>query len=705
MKKFTFFQQFTGLCTLCLLSAFPASAQTAEHTCGTDEVRKNIMQLDPDAAVREAELEEFTQSYVEEHAAEGSSRSAAYIIPVVFHIIHDYGTENISDEQIYNAIDNMNADFSKTNSDFAETITEYLGIAADSEIEFRLARKNLGGGCVSGIERIPSYLTYAGSDYAKLNPWQKAYYLNIWVVKTLPEGVAAYAYYPSSSDGFMAPYDGVIARHDYVGDIGTSSLSGKHTLSHEVGHYLNLQHTWGNTNEPGVECGDDNVSDTPITKGWTTCNLSAKVCDTAIIENVQNFMEYSFCETMFTEKQKLRMHAALNSSVGQRSNLWQEATLELTGTNDGYVAPTCTPVADFYSDDRYLCDGNSTTFHDVSWNADVTSRTWSFEGGSPATSTDTDPTVSFSGTGWHKITLTVNNGAGSNTKEISEYLYVSSSTPALTDSYYGDFDDAAEVAQNWSFINKYQDTRAWSWRPNNGYGVSSGCAWLNSYHGANGDKDEFISPSFNLEGSSASNLYFKYSTNSYAPLPSEITASLKLYYSTNCGDTWFPFGTAITGTDLDIAYSTGELFPNDEPQWAIASFNLSSAQKQENVKFKIEFTYDYYVNNVFIDDFNFFDSYLTVEEQNNIASFTVAPNPASSSSVLQLHFNLQTASDVELTAYDITGNIVAQIENFSAAAGSHTVDFDAAAYHLTPGCYLIKLSNSTGFSTQKVILD
>ena len=79
-----------------------------------------------------------------------------------------------------------------------------------------------------------------------------------------------------------------MSRHNYVGSIGTSSSTGARTLTHEIGHCFNLAHVWGSTNQPGVACGDDLVTDTPETMGHTSCDLSSSVCNPPLIENVQN---------------------------------------------------------------------------------------------------------------------------------------------------------------------------------------------------------------------------------------------------------------------------------------------------------------------------------------------------------------------------------------------------------------------------------
>ncbi len=139
-----------------------------------------------------------------------------------------------------------------------------------------------------GIDRIASPLTYLGNDAAKLNPWDRRNYLNVWTVKKMENGVAGYAYKPLSVSGINFPIDGIIILHDYIGSIGTANADRSRALTHEIGHWLNLSHPWGDNNNPGQACGDDGIADTPITKGHTDCVPVADYsCDINNLNNAQ----------------------------------------------------------------------------------------------------------------------------------------------------------------------------------------------------------------------------------------------------------------------------------------------------------------------------------------------------------------------------------------------------------------------------------
>jgi len=270
--------------------------------------------------------------HVKKTHSDGYSKSDQYVIPVVFHILHLNGPENISDEQIMSAMDALNEDFNKLNEDLVDVIDEFTAIIANVGVTFKLVRLDPEGQPTTGINRIYTNLTNHGwEDSSKINQWPPHKYLNIWVSKSLEGYAAAYSWYPEYAD-YYPELDGIMQQHDYTGSIGTSNEYLKHVLTHEVGHYFNLYHPWDLQIGDGP-CGDDEVDDTPITQS-SECILDLATCTPSIVENVQNFMTGTYCFRMFTEGQKNRMIETLNSPVGNRNNLWQEQNLIDTGLLD-----------------------------------------------------------------------------------------------------------------------------------------------------------------------------------------------------------------------------------------------------------------------------------------------------------------------------------------------------------------------------------
>ena len=248
-------------------------------------------------------------------------------------------------------------------------------------IEFRLAQIDPEGNCTDGITYHQSVLTYEGGENVKDDTyWNNDMYMNVWVVADLAsEGTAAYAYYPGSAPD---NHEGIICDDDYFGTTGTASNSNwsRHTMPHEVGHYLNLAHPWGSSNSPGDADDDDDgvpdnclidddVDDTPLTFGVenSNCPLTQVSCNDTL-DNVQNIMDYSNCALMFTNGQKDRAHAALNSSSGGRNLLWQEDNLWNTGVHDNYQPNICVPVPDFTSNTQAGCNDVTISFEEMCYN-------------------------------------------------------------------------------------------------------------------------------------------------------------------------------------------------------------------------------------------------------------------------------------------------------------------------------------------------
>ncbi len=301
MKLFPLAKPLAASALLC--TAWTASAQTVQP-CGTDEVRWQMVQENPDLLRQEAAYELGLQEYLQVTAGQREDAdTVVYVLPVVFHILYDPSAtsdaHNISDDQVFQAVNVMNRDFAKLNADTTEICCGFNSIAANSRIRFQLATKDPFGNCTNGIDRITTLRASDASNFSKLNPWFREHYINIWVVNTMasmgsfqPAGFSQFP--PDVQDASGALRDGVILLNTYTGETGTSSVFTSRTLTHEIGHFLNLSHTWGNTNAPGVACGDDGVDDTPMTKGHDNCtpsDLSDSFCSLEPVDTSYTFQD------------------------------------------------------------------------------------------------------------------------------------------------------------------------------------------------------------------------------------------------------------------------------------------------------------------------------------------------------------------------------------------------------------------------------
>jgi PKD repeat protein len=586
---------------LLLIAVFGFSLLYSQHlNCATDEMHFRLMQEKPEITdyIREKEriLENFTQEFI---AHKKQRSNDVYIIPVVFHIIHDYGQENITDEQIYDAIHQVNIQMRMKNADTSDIVQAFKAIAADAEIEIRLAQKDPNGNCTSGITRTVSSLTSPGDHGLKsLIQWPPDKYLNIYVAREAAT-LAGHAMMPAASDT-VPEWDGIVMSHSYVGTIGTSDFFRRTVLTHEIGHYLNLQHIWGGNNVPNypylvvgqdTNClYDDGVDDTPLTKGWSTCNTSSQSCGS--LDNVQNYMDYAYCARMFTEGQRDRMHAALNSSVAGRNNLWQPENLDFTG-----VSGICNTT--FYTDNRVVCSGNSVTFKVPFGENEMNELSWYFEGGTPTYSNLHNPTVQYNAPGKFKVKLMVTKGSQTAIVEKEAFItalpIVGSKAPISEG-----FESYATLAEtfNWNVANQPSSTE-WSINQQVGYN-SNQSIWINNFNAPNATYS-FTSKTIDAEDFIGETLTLGFDV-AYARRNVSNNELLRVLTSTNCGTTWTQraqYGAATLETG---PISTSEFFPANN-QWSFKQITIPQGDKVSNLLIKFEFVSGS-GSNIFIDNIN-----------------------------------------------------------------------------------------------------
>ncbi|MBK7967251.1 MAG: PKD domain-containing protein [Bacteroidetes bacterium] len=672
--------------------------QHVYRTCDTDVKWREVIKTDPEAAERNAQLREFRKLFIASPSAQkriSSTGIISYRIPVVFHVIHKYGTENISRAQILDGLNLLNLSFQKLNSDTNQVIPLFQSIFADCEIELVLANIDPFGNCTDGITRTYSTLTSSAGDNVKaLIDWPSNQYFNIWVVQNIASGAAGYAYYP----GANANIDGVVIRHDYVGGIGTSNGTNytERSLTHEVGHWLDLPHTWGSTNNPGVasNCNtDDGISDTPNTIGTAnfSCNTAQSTC--GVIDNVQNYMDYASCHYMFTEGQKAAMHATLNSSVGSRDNLSTLSNWIATGTEIGRVIQTCTPVADFSIQKRGVCAGSSITFKDVSWGGEVATRLWTFQGGTPATDTSANPTIAYLTPGVYNVTLSVSNSTGTDVITRSGVVEVSPNPGVNLIPYSEGFETIAFPSNGW-IVENLNNNNAWGLSSAAAATGSNALRLINQSGNSAGSIDEIITPTFNLSNVSGTMMTFKYA---FASKVNTDSSELKVFYSVNCGDTWTQRFSRIGPSLVTAPTNNGNFIPTAS-QWATGTVNLVAniISGKPNVRLKFQFINES-GNNIYIDDINISG---IVGSQELLAlqyDFEVFPNPSRSN--VQVKLNLDRSQQVQMDLMDVTGRTVYSSSN-DALSGPFQTEISNDGLS---GVYFLRVSVEDGQFTKRIV--
>jgi len=304
------------------------------------------MRRDPSIAQRMQAIEEHTQRYIRELERFPHQRTNNVItIPVVVHIVYRTASENISDAQVQSQIDVLNEDFRRLNADASNTPPMFAGVAADAEIQFCLATRDPQGNPTTGITRTQTTKTSfsVNADDVKFSSqggkdaWPTDQYLNIWVCR-LSGGVLGYAQFP----GGPANTDGVVIDFRYFGRGGSAQApyNKGRTATHEVGHWLNLRHIWGD-----AQCGNDYVNDTPVHEGpnygCPSFPKPAPACNNNQSEMFMNYMDYTddACMNLFTLGQKARMRA-LFAPNGFRASLLTSPGCSAPGGCSGTVTLT-----------------------------------------------------------------------------------------------------------------------------------------------------------------------------------------------------------------------------------------------------------------------------------------------------------------------------------------------------------------------------
>ncbi|MCC7302198.1 MAG: T9SS type A sorting domain-containing protein [Bacteroidia bacterium] len=298
---------------------------TPQHrSCGTMEHQAMLEQQDPTIKQVREEIERNIQDYVSYFRTNpDNSLTAVVTIPTVFHVVWNTTAESLNVSRLNDQLAVLNADYRKLNTDWNLTPSVWQGLVADCEVQFCLAQRTPTGASTTGITYTQTTVTsFSTNNAVKYTAnggkdiWDRNKYLNVWVCD-LSGGLLGYAQFP----GGPAATDGVVIDYQYTGTTGASPPFNKgRTATHEVGHWLNLYHIWGDDN--GACSGSDQVSDTPNAANYQFgCFSPSQVVTDACTTTSpgimwMNYMDYTddACMYMFTTGQKSRVTAIMNGT-------------------------------------------------------------------------------------------------------------------------------------------------------------------------------------------------------------------------------------------------------------------------------------------------------------------------------------------------------------------------------------------------------
>lgn len=611
------------------LLPFSLLSQETQDFCGTDEYYQDQLDKHPELK----KLEEASNDFAEGYQPPMTKHGQKYVIPVVFHVMHTYGPENVDKEKILANLQTLNEDYQKQNSDTQFVRDQFKPLIADHNIEFRLARIDPQGNCTDGIERHYSENTNSANDNVKREvQWDPQRYLNVWLVAEIDRhgsnNIAGYANFP-----WDKPYED----NDGIVMIARSVEGGDRTLTHEVGHYLGLYHPFqGGCKQWNVNSNDE-VDDTPMAEdrdriisscdGRNTCDLDYPQGQDKP-DMLENFMDYTPCGRMFTKGQKTRSLSYLDpNNANNRAQLVSQSNLAYTGVAD--TIQNEKPLAYFDTEEKEICSGDSTQFEHVTCQGNPDSFRWYFQGGEPNISTKANPQVLYEDTGTYNVALVVANDKGTDSINLKNHVNVIQGEPAGSNPFQANLDSGNLKAKGWRFEQTVPSDTGWQLSSKATFNGGQSL-YLNNY---NIDRENLtysiITPKLNLYDPQSMTLTFNYA---YANLSNSSTDKMSIEISNDCGATWRSianmFNLTLKTTDNPI---TEDFVPTSK-QWDQQVVNFNTVDSGQ-IFLRFNFTSGN-GNNVYIDNIRFGFPVGIEEEDHPKERLQLYPNP------VQDHLNL-----------------------------------------------------------------
>ncbi len=624
----------------------------AQRACASHDVLQEQLLNNPEFLQRLEEIEQHTHDHIN---AGGVQERILVTIPVVFNIVYNTTAENISDAQIQSQLTILNDDFRKLNADVANTPSLFAGLTADCEINFCLATRDPNGNATTGIRRQSTTITAFGSNDAVkftaqggLDAWPAASYLNFWVCD-LSGGLLGYAQFP----GGAAATDGVVCDYQYVGNVGTATAPFNlgRTATHEVGHWLNLRHIWGDAN-----CGSDLVTDTPThntSNGGCPTYPHLSTCSGTPVEMTMNYMDYTddACMYMFTTGQKARMQALFGSG-GSRVSLLSSLGCSTPGGGGTCAVPAGLGSSNVTASAATVSWGAASGA--VTYNLQYklsTSSTWTTVSGIAGTSSNLSGLAAS--TTYNYQVQTVCSGASSAYSSAASFTTLAAGGGGCTDNYEANESrsTAKVISANSTITAKISTTT---------------------------DKDHFKFANTSAQRNIKVNLN---------NLPADY--DLKLYRSNTLLGTSENAGT----TSEQLIYNTTTVSSNYIAY--VYGYNGANSTSCYNLTVTLSAT-SFRTDGS--SDGNTEEIEIPVLFEN--AGFGLFPNPAKD--MVTIEVPVEGESDVQVSIMDATGRVAIQ-ENRTMAKGNNQVQVGLG--QLSTGIYMVQVRNGETVNTRKLVIN
>ena len=614
-----------------------------------------------------------------------SSRQGIITIPVVFHVMHNgepIGTlPNVSDAQLISQITQLNKDYRKLNSDTNLVPNVWKNIAADCQIEFCLASVDPSGAFTSGITRHSMGASGTWSDARKTTTtWDRNRYLNIWIA-TFGGGTLGYTMIP----GGPADQDGVVIDPLYIGVGGSSStpFNKGRTASHEIGHWLGLDHTWG---DDGTACtGTDGIEDTPNQSsenyGCPTFPQLDACSPASPGVMYMDYMDYTddACMFMFTKAQKNKMLSVLNtvrSSIKTSNGCGTIGTITISGTV--IDATSSSPVANA----SIMFEGsvNRETVTDASGNFSVNINAGSYN-------------VYAGKWGYMTNRFSYNQAYSTSSSGVT--------IPLESGKYYDDF----SINQNWLVSGTAASSGSWVIAYPVETRSASGNTITQTGHSLTTDFGSrcYVTGNGTYGASANSNDVDAGSTILTSPV-----MDLSMYHNPYIEyHKWF-YGSVSDNEKFSISNGSSKsdietvIFSGSENVWTTKKIRvLDLITLTNNMTFSVEVTDAGSASTVegALDKFVVFDSVqANIQDQNQYDLFNVFPNPAKNE--INIVFAATSNQPSNLKIYNMYGDLVLT-ESIQPNNNYNFSKIDISGF--SNGIYMIELSDNEHISIKKIV--
>ncbi|HRI20089.1 MAG TPA: M43 family zinc metalloprotease [Panacibacter sp.] len=694
------------------------------NRCASYSLRATEEKLHPVYAVNRASFENAYRNWNKP----GLKQNDSIFIPLAIHIVWHNNEENISDAQIQSQIDVLNSDFNSLNADTINTPGYFKERHGKTNFYFRLAKQTPDGLPTTGINRVYTnndsgfafddkvqYSLRGGDD-----PWDPAHYVNIWICK-FSVNTFAYTYFPGGS----LYKEGIICDYHYFGttrNIKPPYNLGR-TVTHEMGHYFNLDHIWGPTDVTSLaDCADDDhVYDTPLQSvaNYGCPGFPHKSCIQDSSDAYMDYMDYTDdpCMNLFTKGQADRMLASyyIMTPDLQYSKALNEPSVT---NNDAGVKEILAPV-----DNSYSCLSNiyprivlrnygGKTLDSVTLQYGIKGQpltSLKITGlNMPAYSLDTfrlSPlAVAGKGSlGFIAYTEKPNGFTDENPVNNSKAVIFNFNGAASVKLPFSENFSNNFPPKGWSI---YNPDHFFTWAPTSGSllsGFAPSIMMDNIEYEDKNETDDLIMPPFNLKNTDNPVLVFDHAFALYK-YGRQKSDTLKIKISANCGNTWQTVYYK-GGLDLSTAANNkyGYFSPDSTGQWKRDTIELGTFKQSNNVLIAFENINGndnlIYIDNIEVKDlkaeaiFQFARDNVKLPGNNNII---ITPNPVKNDFRIS---GIALQPGCTIRCFDIAGKCVWQ-----KAADIYGQSLFTLPFSIANGSYILSIREQNKTYVKKIIV-